>query len=104
MTPTKSQLDAINEFEQWLSTDEKYFTLRAGAGRGKSWTTLNGFIPTLNNKGKSFDIVATTKQACDSLISILGSGSTLNPMTLHSYLGCIPTTKDIVWGNPKQFP
>lgn len=103
MTPTKSQLDAINEFEQWLSTDEKYFTLRAGAGRGKSWTTLNGFIPALINKGKSFDIVATTKQACDSLVSLLGSGSSLNPMTLHSFLGCIPTTKDIVWGNPKQF-
>jgi hypothetical protein len=104
MTPTKSQLEAITRFSEWLPTSEKYFVLRAGAGRGKSWTTLNGFLPSLSKKPSSYKLLATTKQACDSLTKILSSERlAIDPQTVHSFIGASPTTKSYVHTNPEQF-
>lgn len=104
MTPTKSQLEAITKFSEWLPTSEKYFVLRAGAGRGKSWTTLNGFLPKLTGNTRNYALLATTKQACDSLKRILASELLpLEPQTVHSFIGASPTTKEHVPSNPEQF-
>lgn len=107
MKPTPSQIEAKTKFEQWLLTSDKYFTLRAGAGRGKSWTTLNLLLP-MAVQGKRPDqactVLATTNQACDSLSKLLEKGT--NPIgvtTLHKYLGCSPSTKQEVMTNPKGF-
>lgn len=104
MTPTKSQLEAITKFSEWLPTSEKYYVLRAGAGRGKSWTTLNGFLPQLTEKTGNYKLLATTKQACDSLTKILSSEKlAIDPQTVHSFIGASPTTKKYVPTNPEQF-
>lgn len=88
----------------------KVVNIVGGAGAGKSWTTINGILPTLLNtlsehnlRHFALEMTTTTHQANTVIMDeLLKVKLPISVSTIHSAMGIIPWTGSCA-SNPKQF-
>lgn len=92
ITYTPSQQVADVEFYKWcMSNLRTPFILKGGAGSGKTYVTMNSFLPTLKNLKLDFILTATTHQANEMLTANISSLVEYEPpVTIHKLLGLVP--------------